>query len=473
MARGLVWMRFEKIMLLVLCLMALGAVSVFAQNQTLTQITLSPSVVSLKVGDTQLFTATCYYTNGTNPNTTYPGPCPMLSWTSSAGTMNPTSSYYSSTLTVTTYSQADLYVTASSGGVQGIATVRVLPSSVLTMAAYPTSIPAGGGFSLIYATLTLNGTPLVNQTIKFTTTLGAIWQTYASTNASGVATNRLYPGGTPGLATVTGMYNGTYGYATNYVNVNITPASSVLATIVVTPNPANVAVGGTQQFTATCRDQYNTTLFCPMLQWTTNAGTMNPAYSTSTSTLTARTSPGTGLYVRATVFNTTNGTYGQATVNIVPGSPALANLTANPTSLFVGQFSTITAYVYDAYGNCVADGTSVTFNKSGVGYFVNGSLGGQYAVIPTMNCKASVVLGSSDVGTATIMTPALVSNSVSVTFLRKVTPPCKGPKCPVPVEVAQISLSPRALDANSAATVIFLLAFAGLIATYYMGVGKR
>lgn len=274
--------------------------------------------------------------------------------------------------------------------------VSVFAAPVLTMSAYPTSIPADAtSYSTITATLMLNGTPLVNQTIRFTSNLGFIQQTYVLTNGSGVAADRLYAGSTPGLATVTGVYNGSYGYATNYTYVNFTPVPA-LTTITVTPNPATVVVGGTQQFTATCCDQnMGVCITCPTLQWTTNVGTMNPIYSNPStnpvSVLTARTSSGAG-YVRAAAFNTTSNVSGQATVNVVSGPPAFINLTAYPTNPGVGEISTLTARVFDSYGNYVVDGTGVFFQQTGVGYFVNGSNKS------TQNGVAIALLSSNRIG---------------------------------------------------------------------------
>ena len=350
----------------------------------------------------------------------------------------------------------------------GALSVSAVNQTVLTMTANPTSIPANNSVSTITATLSafINGTNFTylipNQRIDFSTTLGTVSPAYAYTDVHGIATTTLYSGYVPGTAIVRGFYSGSVNYsnATGYVYVTITNVSN-LTRISLYPNNNQVVVGASQLYTATCYDQTNLTMACPQLYWTTNAGTMSPQYSTSTSTLTARTYPGTGLYVRATAVNTS--IYGQAAVNVVPGPPAYINLTAYPTTVGIGEISTLTARVFDSYGNYVADGTWVSFIiQSGNGYFVNGSNK------TTQNGVATALLSSNRFGdvTAKAYSGSAVSNPVTVKFRFKPQPLNVAEAAYVPPQSTPLSNSVNA--GNVAIVALFLLAFAGLIATYFV-----
>jgi hypothetical protein len=83
-------------------------------------------------------------------------------------------------------------------------------------------------------------------------------------------------------------------------------------------------------------------------------------------------------------------------------------LTANPTSLAVGNSSTLTATVTDQFGNFVADGTSVAFAAS---------LGSVLSPRPTTNGVATSTITSTLAGTAHITaTSGTATRSTAVVF---------------------------------------------------------
>lgn len=122
----------------------------------------------------------------------------------------------------------------------------------------------------------------------------------------------------------------------------------VLTTITVMPATAQLAVGGTQKFNATARDQNNNPMAGINITWASNnttVGNVTPlnlltdANGNATTTFTSAT-PGTAL------VNATNTTVsGNATVIVTTAPPVLTNITVTPATitLSAGVTTTFTA----------------------------------------------------------------------------------------------------------------------------------
>ena len=149
-------------------------------------------------------------------------------------------------------------------------------------------------------------------------------------------------GPTPGTSTVTVSCGGLTSIAT------ITVTAGPLATITVTPNPATLAIGAQQQFTAVGRDAGgNVVAITPVWSTTSPPGTINAA----TGLFTAGTTVGTfANSVRAT----SGAISGTATVNVTPGPLATLTVMPNPATLAIGAQQQFTAVGRDAAGNVVA-----------------------------------------------------------------------------------------------------------------------
>ena len=132
--------------------------------------------------------------------------------------------------------------------------------------------------------------------------------------------------------TVTGTFTNTVratsGAISGFATVVITPGA--LATITVTPNPATMAVGGTQQFVATGADANG------------NVVTITPTWSVVASG--GSINSGSGLFTAGTVTGTFTNTVkatsgaisGFATVVITPGALATITVAPNPDTTAVG-----------------------------------------------------------------------------------------------------------------------------------------
>jgi hypothetical protein len=168
-------------------------------------------------------------------------------------------------------------------------------------------------------------------------------ETWAVAGGGTVSDEGLFTAGpAPGTSTVTVSCGGLTSTAT------ITVTAGPLATITVTPNPATLAIGAQQQFTAVGRDAGgNVVAITPVWSTTNPPGTINAA----TGLFTAGTTVGTfANSVRATSGAIT----GTATVIVTPGPLATLTVTPNPATLPIGAQQQFTAVGRDAGGNVVA-----------------------------------------------------------------------------------------------------------------------
>jgi hypothetical protein len=140
--------------------------------------------------------------------------------------------------------------------------------------------------------------------------------------------------------TVTASSGGVTGTAT------VTVIAGPLASIVVTPNPASVGIGATQQFTATGKDAAgNPVPITPTWSVVAGGGSID-----SNGLFTAGTVAGT--YTN-TVTASNGGVTGTATVTVTAGPLASIVVTPNPTTLVIRGTRQFTAAGSDAFGNPV------------------------------------------------------------------------------------------------------------------------
>ncbi len=92
--------------------------------------------------------------------------------------------------------------------------------------------------------------------------------TWSSTNnlVATVDSSGLVAGLSTGSTNITASSSGI---TSNISSITITPQAPILTTIEVLPTSASVSIGGTQQFTAVCKDESDNTMTCPTLTWGT------------------------------------------------------------------------------------------------------------------------------------------------------------------------------------------------------------
>jgi subtilisin family serine protease len=225
----------------------------------------------------------------------------------------------------------------------------------------------------------------------------------ASPHVAGAAALYLTvnPNATPAQVTSALTSNATTGVITGL------PASTVdgllytgfignnpVATITVTPNPATLASGATQQFTATGRDASgNVVPITPVWSVVAGGGTID----------------GNGLFTAGTVAGTytntvtasSGGVTGTATVTVIAGPLASIVVTPNPAFVTRGATRQFTAAGKDASGNPVA--ITPTWSVVAGGGTINSTTGLFTAGTATGTFPNTVQASSGTVsGTATV-----------------------------------------------------------------------
>jgi hypothetical protein len=196
----------------------------------LVSIAVTPNLPSVPLGVTQQFTAT-----GTFSDTSTADLTRSVTWTSgtpAVATVN-ASSGLANALTV-----GSTVITATSGSVSGSTTLTATPATLQSIAITPNPITVGAGSS---QQLTATGT-------------------YSDGTTRNVTTAANWTSDTPSVATVgpsTGLATGvSAGSATITVAIGSITATAPLSvvtvvSIAITPNPAVVGLGASQQLTAT------------------------------------------------------------------------------------------------------------------------------------------------------------------------------------------------------------------------------
>jgi hypothetical protein len=275
---------------------------------TLTSITVNTNPTSVAVGGTATFAAIGTYS-------TAPSPVDITSsvtWATTTGTITAAGVLTAGT-TVGSY-----YVTATLGAISGFAVVNVTaPVATLTSITI-TPNPATVIQSTGAHPFTATGHYSNLTTADISSAVGTVWATTTGSFAGAVLT----AGATVGTYYVTATSGAISGFAT--VNVIAVPAHT-LTSITITPNPATIQVGGTQQFVATGHysDTTVTTDISGAVTWSANAPV--------------------GLFTGATVGTfyvtaTSGAISGIATVNVIPAvtTPLSITVTPNPATVAVG-----------------------------------------------------------------------------------------------------------------------------------------
>jgi uncharacterized protein YjdB len=320
-------------------------------GKTLSSLRVSPASASLQAGQTQQFTATAQYSDGSTANVSS-----TATWTVSSGSIASVSNAGMATAKAT----GSATVTASLNGINGSAALAVQSGTktVTSVSVTPaTATIAVGATQQFTATASYS-----DGTTSNVTSSGATWSSsapsIATINASGLAAAVA-----AGQTTLTATYQGKSQSAT------LSATTATVTSVSVSPTSANLQVGATQQFTATATYSDGTT------GNVTSSGTTWSSSAPSIATIN-----GSGLATavaagQATLTATYQGKSGSAalTSTAVP----VTSLVVTPTSvnLVVGgteQFTATATYANGTTGNVTTSATwssgntsVVTVNSSG------------------------------------------------------------------------------------------------------------
>ncbi len=217
---------------------ATGSSAVSVTPATLVSVAVSPSAASVTAGTTQLFTATGTFSDGTSQDVTQ-----SAYWSSSAGTVATISDTPGLQGVATSLSGGTSTIRAVSGSVSGMAVLTVNSSSLVSIAVTPASASIALGAS---QNLTATGTFSDGSTQDLTGLVA--W----SSASAAVAIVSNAPG-TAGLVSSSGdgttVVSATLGSISG--SASITVGQTVLSSILIAPTNVTIALGATQQFTAT------------------------------------------------------------------------------------------------------------------------------------------------------------------------------------------------------------------------------
>jgi hypothetical protein len=352
----------------------------------LASITLVPSPVTLAVTATQQFVAVGRDAGGNIVQFT-----PTWTVVAGGGTIAQTGIFTAGN-TAGTFTNT---VQVSALGITAVATVNVTtgPLATITVTPNPATLIVGG-----VQQFTATGRDAGGNTVALT----AVW-TVAAGGGTIDGGGRFTAGVTPG--TYTNTVVATSGALTGRATVIVT--AGPLATITVTPNPASMAINGTQQFTAVGADiGGNPVAIVPVWSVVAGGGTINGV----TGLFTAGTLTGT---FTNTVRATSGAISGSATVIVTSGPLATITVTPNPVFMAMGATQQFVAVGRDASGNVfiitpvwsvVAGGGTI----NAAGLFTAGAAAGTF--LNTVRATSGAIFGSATV----TVNPALALTTITV-----------------------------------------------------------
>jgi len=336
------------------------------QVKTLLSIVVTPPTSSILVTNSQAFSATANYSDGSANNVTS-----LVSWTSSntpVATVMPSGIATGLTAGVSTITAT---MQSKSGNAQ--LTVTLTPSLTSVTVSPATASVMVGGSRNFNATANYSN----NTSIDVTTT--ANWSSnqtaIATVNPSGVAT-----GISAGLTNISASFNGQSGSA----ELTVTPAL-VMTSISVTPLNPSAAVGATQQFVATAN--YND-------------------LSTANITNTVVWSSGSPLV--ATISNSAPKGLASALTTGVTAITATQGLLSGTTNLTVTAAIVAGINLGDADSFAVLAGNSITNNSGGL-TLVSGDVGS-----PSQTVDPVQTAGFTNYKSGAILSNALAAVQVAI-----------------------------------------------------------
>ena len=374
-----------------------STVSETVVSGALATIVVTPNPVTLGIGTNQQFLASGADAFGN------PVSLGSVAWSvaNGGGTIGSASGLFTAGNTVGIFANT---VRATSGGISGTAFVTVTAGPLATIVIVPAtaSLTVGSGQQFIAEGRDASGNFV------------AIVPTWTVVNGGGTinAATGVFTAGT-----MAGTFTNTVRAASGFLSATatVTVVGGPIATIVVTPNPAAVGIGGVQQFVATGRDALgNVVTIVPTWSVVNGGGTIGATSGVFTAGTVA------GNFAN-TVRATSGAITGSATVDVLAG--ALATITVTPTTatLGIGAAQQFVATGRDASGNVV----SITpvwsvVNGGGTigvgsGLFTAGSTTGTYT--NTVRATSGAIFGSASV---TVVAGPLATIEVSpvVTTLR-------------------------------------------------------
>jgi hypothetical protein len=372
-----------------LAVLFMAACSSSTDFSPISSLTIAPTSATLAPGGTQQFTVVTKDGRGN----TVTGNTPSWSVVAGGGSISPTGLF-------TAYTIAGTYtntVAVTCSGITVFATVIVAPGALasITVTPNPATLPIN-----TTQQFTAVGRDASGNVVAIT----PVWSVAAGGGSIVAGTGLFTSGAATGTfpSTVVATSGAISGTATVIVTVG------PLATITVTPNPATLAPGAQQQFTAVGKDAGgNVVAITPVWSVTNGGGAINSASGLFTAGATAGTFSNT---VRAT----SGSIFGTATVIVTAGALATITVTPNPATVQTNATQQFTAVGKDAGGNVIpiTPVWSVTNGGGSInaasGLFTAGAVTGQFD--NTVRATSGAIFGTATVIVVSTPPPAPIVN---------------------------------------------------------------
>ena len=368
-----------------------GTTTLTVTTAALISIAVTPASPTIALGTTQQLVATGTFTDGTTQNLT--ATATWSSDTQSTATINGSGLASSVAVGTTT-------ISATANNITGSTLLSVTPAQLVSIAVSPpaTNIPLGT--TQVFTAL---GT-YTDGTTQDVTQAGH----WSSTNAA-AATISNTPG-SQGLASTLGTGTTTIGIALGSVNgtATLTVNPAALVTITLSPQTPTIALGTTQQFTAsgTYTDGSVQDLTATV-QWTSSSAMVAVMNATGLAT-----SAGTGTATITAMLGTVT-----ASTTLTVGPAAIVSLTISPSTATISlgmtqQFQAIATYTDGTTQDLTA---SATWTSSSPGVAAV-STTGLASSLSSGTTTISANSGGASGGSVLAVTPAVpVSLAVSPT----------------------------------------------------------
>ena len=318
---------------------------------SITDLTVTPTTVSLRGGRTQALTPTVTQPAGAATATvTYGTTTPNVATVSVTGVITAVAPG-TATITVTATAVGNTGYSAASRTATATVTVTAVPVITVQVAPATASVLTGSTQQLVVTPRDSAGQALTGRTVSWASLNAAV----ATVNASGLVT-----GVTAGTATITATVDGVVGNAT----LTVQPAPPAVTEVTVSPTSVSLGAGQTRALSPTVTQPTGATTA------TVSYGTSDPAVATvsSAGVITGVTVGSATITVTATAPGSTGfsaaSTSTTVPVTVVP--PAINSLAVSPTSatLAVGLTQTLTPTVSQPVGAATA---TVTYGTSAPG----------------------------------------------------------------------------------------------------------
>jgi trimeric autotransporter adhesin len=295
-------------------------------------VTVSPISASLTVGGTQQITATPRDSDG-DPLTGR-----AITWsTSNASVVTVSASGLAEAKAAGT---AKITATVEGKSAEATVTVAAAPVASVTVSPISASLTVGGTQQFTATPRDSDGDPLTGRAITWSTSNASV----VTVSASGLAEAKA-----AGTAKITATVEGKSAEAT------VTVAAAPVASVTVSPSSASLAVGGTQQFTATPLDADGSPLSGRAVSWSSS----NPGVvSVSDGGLALAVAPGA-----ANVTAMIEGKTADATVSVTVVPVAIVEISPTSAEIPVLETRQFTVTLKAADGTALT-GREVTWSSS-------------------------------------------------------------------------------------------------------------